>query len=390
MRKPLADSLDIRLSGLSITPSLKGRTLAAIQKKGIQPMKKRLSFSLAVAMGLILISLATAFALTKGFGLLQVMSTSVMDKFGVARPEAEQMIRRNLATLELDHTKISVTEAAYDGKFLRVVYSVQARGIDKPLADEPVNMEELLIVKDENGNEMNGIPEGPLSQFMDAVKADQVSWGTLDNADVDGQNVCALGPTGSVSGSNPGEALTWVQFDLSGVSLSDPFTVRLRVTGPENPRYLTFQLPSKNLPGVKSLKLPEEKRLDNYSVKMTEALITPFRVYVDAEITVDAGVPITTCDRILNSWLTNAELADSNRNLALAWVDCNYAGYPIENSNVSIPAKDNGYTQSVIDPQKPVRIIVTHEFMTAETYPDPLRFGVSDLEYVLIPLEEAN
>jgi hypothetical protein len=292
MRKPLKDSLDTRLSGLSVTPSLKRRTLAAIYEKGNPPMKKKLSFSLALAMGLVILSLGTAFALTKGFGLFQVMSSTVMEKFGIVRPEAEQMLRRDLATLELEHTKISVPEAAYDGKFLRVVYAVQAKGIDKPFAEEPTNMESLLIVKDENGNEASGIPEGPLSQFMDAVAADQVSWGTLDGAEVDGQSVCALGPTGSVSGLKPGEVLTWVQFDLSGAKLADPFTVKLNVADIENPQYLTFNLPSKDLPGVKSLTLPEEKRMESYSVKMTEALITPFRVYVRAEITVDAGIPM--------------------------------------------------------------------------------------------------
>ncbi|MGI6694619.1 MAG: hypothetical protein ACOX6O_00045 [Christensenellales bacterium] len=390
MRKPLADSLDTRLSGLSITPALKRRMLSAIHKKGNPPMKKKLSLSLAFAMGLVIISLATAFALTNGFGLFQVMSTSVMEKFGVVRPEAEQMLHRNLASLELEHTKINVTEAAYDGKFLRVVYAVQAKGIEKPFADEPTNMESLLVIKDENGNDASGVPEGPLSRFMDAVKADQVSWDTLDGAEVDGQSVCALGPTGSVSGANPGEVLTWVQFDLTGTTLADPFTVKLRLTGLEKPRHMTFQLPSKNLPGVKALKLPKEQRLDNYRVKMTEALITPFRVYMAAEITVDAGVPMETCDRILRSWMTDAELTDSNRNLALAWVDSNHAGYPLENSNVAFPTQENNFTQSIIDPEKPVKIIISHEFMTAETYPAPLRFGINDLEYVLIPLEEAK
>jgi len=184
--------------------------------------------------------------------------------------------------------------------------------------------------------------------------------------------------------------LTWVQFDLSGATLSDPLTVKLRLTGLEKPQYLTFQLPSKNLPGVKKLALPEEKHLDGYSIKMTEALITPFRVYVAAEITVDAGAPMETCDRILMAWLTEAQLADSNRNLALAWVDSNGAGYPLEDGNVAFPTQDNNFTQSIIDPEKPVKIILSHEFMTAETYPDPLRFGVSETEYVLIPFEEAK
>lgn len=385
MPRPLADSLDARLSGLRLNHGLKHRTLAAIREKGNPPMKKKLSFSLALAMSLMIISLATAFALTNGFGLFDVMRTSVMDKFGVARPEAQQLLHQNLASLETEHSHIQVTEAAFDGKFLRLVYSVQAKGIDKPFAEEPTSMDSLLIIKDENGNDTTGVPEGPLSQFMDAMKADQVSWSTLDSAEVDGQSVSALGHTGSISGKNPGEVLSWVQFDLSGITLADPFTVKLRLTSLEKPQYLTFQLPSTDLPGVKKLALPEEKQLDGYSIKLTEALITPFRVYVAAEITVDAGVPMESCDRILMAWLTEAELADSNRNLALAWVDSNGAGYPLKDSNVAFPTQDNNFTQSIIDPEKPVKITLSHEFMTAETYPDPLRFGVSETEYLLIP-----
>lgn len=384
MNKPLSDSLDARLSGLSITPGLRRRALAAIHQKGNSPMKKKLSLSLAFAMGLVLISLATAFALTRGFGLFEVMSISVMDKFGVVQPEAEQMLHKNLAALKLEHTTVTLTEAAFDGKFLRVAYSVRAKGIDQPFAGEPIDMDELLVVRDENGGDTSGVPEGPLSRFMDAVKADQVSWSTLDNAEVDGQNADPLGYTGSVSGMKPGEVISWVQFDLTGLALGDPFTVKLRMTGLENPQYLSFRLPSKNLPGVKKLALPGEKRLEGYSIQMTEALITPFRVYVAAEITVDPGLPMETCDRILRAWLTEAELADSNRNLALGWVDSNGAGYPPEDGNVAFPSQENGFTQSVIDPEKPVKIILSHEFMTAESYPDPLRFGVSDLEYVMI------
>lgn len=197
-------------------------------------------------------------------------------------------------------------------------------------------------------------------------------------------------PAGSVSGLKPGEVFTWVQFDLSGAKLADPFTVKLNVAGIENPQYLIFELPSKNLPGVKSLKLPEEKRMESYSVKMTEALITPFRVYVRAEITVDAGVPMETCDLILQNWLLNAKPTDKNGNLALAWVDTNDAGYPLENSNVAFPSPENNFTPSIINPKKPVEIVISHEYMTAETYPDPLRFGVSETEYVLIPLEEVK
>lgn len=384
MHKPYADSLDARLSGLSMDAGLKHRMLAAIHEKGNPPMKKKLSLSLALALALLVTGLVTAFALTKGFGLFEVMSTSVMDKFGVAQPEASQMLKKDLASIDLPHTRIKVTEAAYDGKVLRMVYSVQAKGIEKPFAGEPTNMDSLLIVKNAQGEEESGVPEGPLAQFMEAVQADKVAWNTLDGVTVDGQDFSALGHTGSVSGMNPGEVLTWVQFDLSGAKLADPFTVKLRVTSLEQPEYLSFQLPSKNLPGVKALPLPAEKRLEGYSLKMTEALITPFRVYVAAEITVDAGVPMETCNRILWAWLSNVELADSNRNLALAWMDSNGAGYPLKDSNVAFPSQENDFTQSIIDPEKPVKIILSHEFMTTETYPDPLRFGVSDREYVLI------
>ncbi|NLG56822.1 MAG: hypothetical protein GX540_00260 [Clostridiales bacterium] len=390
MNKPIDQSLDVRLSGLVMGASHKHRVLAAIKEEGEPKMKKKLSLGLALALIILLVGLATAFALTNGFGLLDVMSKTVMDKFGVARPEAAQMVKKDLAEKELAHTKVAIKEAAYDGKFLRVVYSVQAKGVDKPLADKPTRMEELMIVKDENSNDTYGVPEGPVKQFLEAARADGVPWETMDNAEADGQSFDPLGPTGSLSGENPGEVLSWVQFDLSGAQLADPFTVKLMIAYGEKPEYLTFQLPSTNLPGVKRLKLPEAKRIHDYSIQVTETLITPLRVYVAAEITVDAGIPIETCNQILGDWLVNPKLADKDGNLALAWIDSQGAGYAREDGNVAHRSPENDFKGTIINPEKPVKIVLSHEFMTTETYPDPLRFGVNDMDYILIPFEEAK
>ena len=202
--------------------------------------------------------------------------------------------------------------------------------------------------------------------------------------DRDGQDFSALAPHWLCQRHDRGVPNLGA-VDLSGAKLAGPFAVKLRVTSLEQPEYLSFQLPSKNLPGVKALPLPAEKRLEGYSLKMTEALITPFSVYVAAEITVDAGVPMETCDRILWAWLSNVELADSNRNLALAWMDSNGAGYPLKDGNVVFPTQENDFTQSIIDPEKPVKIILSmiHDHGNLS---DPLRFG-DDREYVLIETE---
>ena len=59
-------------------------------------MKKRLSLALAVALALVLLT-AVAFALTRGFGLFDLMSQHKTEEFTVVQPEAYELLKTDLA-----------------------------------------------------------------------------------------------------------------------------------------------------------------------------------------------------------------------------------------------------------------------------------------------------
>lgn len=328
---------------------------------------RRMTLRLAVVMMLLLLT-ATAFALTRGFGLFELMDT-VMPHLSQVRPEAEDLLKRDLAFYSFEHVDVAVREAAYDGRYLRVAYSVTDRAATAPL-EEP------------GSNLTSDRPE--VYDFV-AAQQDGIWWTTLDWAEVGGEHVNPMGMSFSVAGPNNGEAITWVQFDVQGLELPDTFTVRLPLRGADTPAALDFTMDKEGMRHVFRLAPPPDKRIDNYVVRIEEIVVSPIRIYITAHLIVDPGVSPKDVWKIANRWMV-ATLADEDGGNPRQWTDTG-AG-PVDNMDwvrISLPDGTFNYEDRIVNPEKPVTMKALPEYAPPEKYPTAFRFGHSEQDFILIP-----
>lgn len=224
MNKSFRQHTDEQLQYLTMTEGMKNRVRMRMQGGRAALLPRRRMLSLALMM-LLLVGTLTAFALTRGFGLFELMGT-VLPHFSTVRPEAEELVQRNLAFYSFEHVDVAIREAAYDGRYLRVAYSITDRAATEPL-DEPGR--DLTSGRQDN------------YQFDAAVK-DEIRWSTLDWAMADGKDLNPMGMSFSVAGPNNGEAITWVQFDVRDGELPDTITVQLPIRGMDTPKELEFTM----------------------------------------------------------------------------------------------------------------------------------------------------
>ena len=189
MANELKKALDDRLTGIVLTDALHARIVQAACQEGEPKMKRRLSLSLAVVLALVLLT-AAAFALTRGFGLFDLMGKDKTEEFATVQPEAYDLVYQDLAGRRFGDIEVTV----YDGKYLRVVHATRDLN-----AKEPFDADAVW-----NGN-----------FTFEAAEKEGVWWNSLDWAIVNGQTVMPLGEAGATAGPNPGETLAWIQFDLS-------------------------------------------------------------------------------------------------------------------------------------------------------------------------------
>lgn len=361
-----AQVADTRLAALCMTEDIKRRVrLRMKENKGPRRGAGRMSLRLILALALLLMT-ATAFALTDGFGIFKMMGQHYPELSRV-QPQAEDMLQKDLASYSFPHVDVAVTEAVYDGKYLRVAYSVRDREAAERFPDETL------------------MDEASYQGFPAAAK-DGISWQTMDWAEVDGQRVYPLGYSNSMAGPNPGEVISWVQFDLSGAQLSDRFAVRLPFRFKDSPKELDFTMDKGGLKDVYSLKLPADRRAGNHLIRVTEALFTPIRVYLSVDLIFDAGVTMEEVADTTWTWMGEAKLTDAEGENPLIKADW-AAGFT---GNHAWAQNDQGeWEDQIVDPTKPVTSIVINEFVPLETYPDALRFGVKD-DSILIPHVKAE
>jgi len=350
MKKTFESIVNARLSGFSPDAALRQKIEEQITLEG-KTVKKRTSLALVFALALVLLT-AAAFALTDGFGLFDLMGRHKDEGHADVQKEAFDLVNRDVARASFGHVDVVVTEAVYDGKYLRVVHSTRERDATAPFDGQAIW----------NGN----------FRFP-AAEEDGVSWNSLDWAIVNGQDVNPLGEAGADAGGRNGETLAWIQYDLSELEPADTLKVQLPIRGRksiENDE-LSFEIPATNLPGVVRLQPPAEVRFEDYSLKVTEFMLSPIRVYLTAEMTVDAGVPFERCDRILWGWMNGALADEKGENALKQSASGGGAGFYIENTQYD----EKTFYERITDPAKPVRMGVNLEFMTAESYPDAFRFS---------------
>lgn len=98
---------------------------------------------------------------------------------------------------------------------------------------------------------------------------------------------------------------------------------------------------------------------------VTEVLLSPIRIYLTMELEADAGVLPERVKEIFGTWQVVAALEDEAGTLSLR--DSGGSAQFLDNANYLL---DTDFGVGIDDPEKPVRMQVQYEFMTAETYPD--------------------
>lgn len=359
MKKLFRDAADKRLSGLKVDDALRRRLQSAcLDDEMPQKPRGRLKPALALAMALLLVT-AAAFALSGGFGLLDPLKQAEGNRVPI--PEQVQTgIRQDLASHQFSHTEVAVKEALFDGRMLRVLYSVRDLQAADTLGDP-------------------GSPFPHDYRFEAALK-DGISWSVLDYCRVDGHSVDATGAGISVAGPEPGQSLTVVQFDLNGLDLGDSFEVLLPLAGQDTPDSLGFSLSTKDLKGVRPLPLPEPLVLDDRVLRLTQVVFSPMRVYVDMEIEVAAGVPEEVCHEILWRWTLQAQLMNLGNGLRYALADTatGYAG------NTEPDPEKGDFRHRILDESQPVLIRIHLEFESPGDLPDRLQLSAGDEALMIV------
>ncbi len=355
MKNKLKEELNARLSGLTMSEALKRRVLDQIRKEEEPVMKRKISLSAIIAIALVAVA-AAAFALTDGFGLFNLMGQGKREEFAVVQKEAYDLLQKNLASASFDHVDVTVTEAVYDGKYLRIAYSTRERDAKGPFDDATV---------------YNG------GFRFEAAEKDGVWWSSLDWAIVNGKNVNPLGEAGVNAGKQNGETIAWIQYDLSELDAGDELTVDLPIRGKQSidSKELSFTMSVKDLPGVRHIQAIPDVRFSDYSLHLAEMLISPIRVYARVEMTADAGVTAERCDEIMWKWAMDCVLKGEEDEKPFTSSGGGSSRY-LENAEYA-----SDFRIKIIDEAKPTRFMVEFEFLTRENYPDTfiLSNGVDSL-----------
>ena len=358
MKNNFKEIADARLSGLRMSAGLKYRISSEISKMEEPQVKKKLSLSAAIALALVLVT-AAAFALTDGFGLFNLMGTQLTPEHSVVQKEAYDLLQKDLAKVEFEHVEVTVKEAVYDGRYLRIAHATRDKSATKPF--DKKTEEDLW-----NGN----------FEFR-AATMDEVSWASMDYAFVNGHNLNPLGGAGVVTGPGNGETIAWIQYDMSEIEAGDKLEVVLPIRGKrsiEN-KELSFTMDVKNLPGVYKVKEIPEKDFGDYSLKVTNLQISPIRVYLNFDLIFKPGVPMEKIDKIMDTWAFDkmVTLGDEKGENSLQRADWGGWGYTQDdrkNTEFKLEeGKDYGKDE-IIDETKPVVGLVIAEFLTQEKYPD--------------------
>ena len=125
-RAQMHKAIDSTLSGLNSDPWLFHR-ISVRAAEGETKVKKKLSVGFILAIALLAIA-AAAFALTRGFGLLDFWQSSWGNSEIPA--DVEKYIERDMAMDETEHFTVRFRESTYDGKTCHIVYEVVPRSRD--------------------------------------------------------------------------------------------------------------------------------------------------------------------------------------------------------------------------------------------------------------------
>ncbi len=209
--------------------------------------------------------------------------------------DAAGLLKTNLPSISREHVEIAIREAAYDGKELRVVYSVRNKNATK-----------LYTPYDYQGD---------AAELVEALSMDGLGsvcdWVVVNGKDLN------LSDAGELTGDRPGEILYYIQSLLADqdVSPKGDFTVGLplgRGIDPATGRRRSYVLPELEftLNAEEAMKLlrtatPAETTVEDIRIEITEATFSPVTGALYLRLT---GPDKDKLDKAADQWWGRAQL----------------------------------------------------------------------------------
>ena len=200
-----------------------------------------------------------------------------------------------------------------------------------------------------------------------------------------------MGMSFSIAGEEKGEAISWVQFDVRGLDLPDPFTVHLPFHGYDTPEELSFQMSKAGMKDIFHLQPPPDKRIGNHLVRVKEVLVTPIRTYVSLHLVFDPGTTVEECWQESDLWMGQGSLARADGSDPQKWADTAVGPYHnMEWVRIDLPNGQFDYEDRILTPEQPVTMQVLPEFTPMDPYPEAFRLGYDTDNFILIPFIKAD
>lgn len=349
-------------------------TLENIVQEDTMQVKRPLRV-LAITLALVICLAGTALAVGSGLNLFNFFEV-IGSPNPTVQPEAYTLTAHDVASYSFEHTDVAVREAAWDGRVLRILYSVRDRTVDRVFTDDDI---------------WTGNYDLPGAR-QDGITAD---WG-CDYLYVNGVSLCLTGWMASRAGSEPGEVLVALESDLveriasekADITLGDTFEVWLPIIGmggkDETPADLHFTVKNTDLAGVRHIALPEKTVLaDGTEIAITNFMITPIRIYIQATVTLPAGLTDEEIDSYV--WGISKESTQFGQEI----VD---GGRGVTNApKQEFVNKEDGTVYTAYHLPEGERAVLRYEYVlsTSDSYPEVFRLMIDGTE-ISVPNVDAK
>lgn len=349
-------------------------TLENIVQEDTMQVKRPLCV-LAITLALVICLAGTALAVGSGLNLFNFFE-DIGSPSPTVQPEAYTLTAHDVASHSFEHTDVAVREAAWDGRVLRILYSVRDRTVDRVFTDDDI---------------WTGNYDLPGAR-QDGITAD---WG-CDYLYVNGVSLCLTGWMASRAGSEPGEVLVALESDLveriasekADITLGDTFEVWLPIIGmggkDETPEDLHFTVQNTDLVGVRHIALPEKTVLaDGTEIAITNFMITPIRIYIQATVTLPAGLTDEEIDSYV--WGISKESTQFGQEI----VD---GGRGVTNApKQEFVNKEDGTVYTAYHLPEGERAVLRYEYVlsTSDSYPEVFKLTIDGTE-ISVPNVDAK
>ena len=349
-------------------------TLENIVQEDTMQVKRPLRV-LAITLALVICLASTALAVGSGLNLFNFFE-DIGSPSPTVQPEAYTLTAHDVASHSFEHTDVAVREAAWDGRVLRILYSVRDRTVDRVFTDDDI---------------WTGNYDLPGAR-QDGITAD---WG-CDYLYVNGVSLCLTGWMASRAGSEPGEVLVALESDLveriasekADITLGDTFEVWLPIIGmggkDETPEDLHFTVQNTDLVGVRHIALPEKTVLaDGTEIAITNFMITPIRIYIQATVTLPAGLTDEEIDSYV--WGISKESTQFGQEI----VD---GGRGVTNApKQEFVNKEDGTVYTAYHLPEGERAVLRYEYVlsTSDSYPEVFKLTIDGTE-ISVPNVDAK